>query len=99
MTKTFRITPRAESDLKQIASYTLKTWGRQQRDAYLQAMERRFIWLADRPELGRHRTDIREGYYSYPQGSHVIFYMIREDFIDIIAVVHQKMDIINYFSG
>jgi toxin ParE1/3/4 len=99
MTRSFRITPRAESDLKKIASYTLKTWGRRQRNKYLLAMERRFIWLAENAELGKHRTDIHEDYYSYPQGSHVIFYMIRDDFVDIIGVVHQRMDIIKYFLG
>ena len=49
MKRSFRITPRAAQDLRNIARYTLKTWGRQQRDTYLQAIDRRFSWLAEKP--------------------------------------------------
>ena len=99
MTNTYRVTPRAAQDLKNIGRYTLKTWGREQRDSYLRAMEKRFSWLAERPERGRHRPDIQEGYYSYPQGSHVVFYLLRDGGIDILGVPHQRMDIMHYFFG
>ncbi|MCP4290041.1 MAG: type II toxin-antitoxin system RelE/ParE family toxin [Gammaproteobacteria bacterium] len=99
MTNTFRITPRAEQNLKNIGRYTLKMWGRDQRDVYLRAIDRRFAWLAERPERGRHRPEVREGYHSYLQGSHVVFYLIRDGGIDIIGIPHQRMDIMNYFSG
>jgi len=99
VTNTFRITPRAEQDLKNIGRYSLKMWGRDQRDVYLRAIDRRFAWLAERPERGRHRPDVREGYHSYLQGSHIVFYLIRYGGIDIIGTPHQRMDIMNYFSG
>ena len=99
MTNTFRITPRAGQDLKNIGRYTVKMWGRDQRDVYLRAIDRRFAWLAERPERGRHRPGVREGYHSYLQGSHVVFYLIRDGGIDIIGIPHQRMDIMNYFSG
>ena len=99
MTSTYRVTPRARQDLKNIGRYTLKTWGKEARDAYLHAMERRFSWLAERPDIGKHRPDVQEGYYSYRQGSHVVFYLIRENGIDIIGIPHQRMDVMNYFRG
>ena len=99
MTNTFRITPRAEQDLKNIGRYSLKMWGRDQRDVYLRAIDRRFAWLAERPERGKHRPEVREGYHSYLQGSHVVFYLIRDGGIDVIGIPHQRMDIMNYFSG
>jgi len=95
----FRITPRAKQDLRNIARYTLLTWGRPQRDKYLRAIDRRFSWLAANPNLGTHRPEIKEGYFSYPQGSHVIFYLMREDGIDVIGVPHQRMDVVGYFDG
>lgn len=82
MSGAFRITPRAAGDLRDIARYTLRTWGRKQRDAYLRAMDKRFSLLTQNPTLGKPRPDIREGYRSYPQGSHVIFYLVREACID-----------------
>lgn len=99
MTNTYRVTPRAAQDLKQIGRYTLKTWGRKQRNSYLRYMEDRFEWLAERPDRGRRRPDAGEDYFSYPQSAHVVFYLLREDGIDIIGVPHQRMDIMNYFFG
>ena len=94
----FRITPRARDDLLNIARYTLRIWGKQQREIYLRNLDERFQWLAENPRLGKSRPDVQEGYYSFPQGSHLVFYIIRDDGIDIIGIPHQNMDILNYFS-
>ena len=93
----FRITPRAREDLINIGRYTERQWGRHQRNTYLNALEKRLGWLAENPQLGKHRTDVAEGYYSFPQGQHVIFYMIGEMSIDIIGIPHKEMDIVAYF--
>jgi len=42
----YRVTPRAEDDLKNIGRYTQQHWGRIQRNAYLKNLENRFSWLA-----------------------------------------------------
>ena len=93
-----RVTPRAQEDLKNIGRYTERTWGKVQRNLYLKSLETRFKWLADNPLLGRHRTDICDGYFSFPEGQHVIFYLIGNKTIDIIGIPHKEMDTINYFS-
>ena len=93
----YRVTPRALEDLKNIGRYTEQQWGKRQRNTYLRALEKRFSWLAENPQLGKHRTDVAEGYYSFPQGEHVVFYMIGEESIDIIGIPHKEMDIITYF--
>lgn len=94
----YRVTPRARDDLKNIGRYTLQQWGKNQRNLYLKQLETRFEWLSQRPLLGKHRTDIQEGFYSFPQGEHVVFYLIRSEGIDIIGVPHKEMDILNYFT-
>ena len=90
--KTYRITPKAERDLLAIGEYTLKQWGESQRDIYLKSIVDRLTWLCDYPELSTKRDDIREGYYSYHEGKHLIFYMINDNHIDIIGVLHERMD-------
>jgi toxin ParE1/3/4 len=95
--KRYRITPRAGDDLKNIGHYTEQHWGRAQRNIYLKNLEKRFVWLADNPRLGKHRSDIRDGYDSFPQGEHVVFYLIAQDCIDIIGIPHNEMDVISYF--
>ena len=97
--KHYRVTPRARDDLINIARYTEITWGKQQRNRYLKALEKRFEWLAENPLLGKERTDLHQGYYSFPQGQHVIFYLAGQNVIDIIGVLHQEMDVIGYFNA
>ncbi|MFV1984538.1 MAG: type II toxin-antitoxin system RelE/ParE family toxin [Thiohalomonadales bacterium] len=94
----YRITPRALDDLKNIGRYTEQNWGKVQRDLYLKNLEKRFNWLADSPGLGKHRPEINKDFYSYPQGMHVVFYLLHTDYIDIIGVPHKDMDIISYFQ-
>ncbi|MDP2713531.1 type II toxin-antitoxin system RelE/ParE family toxin [Rheinheimera sp.] len=97
--KNYRVTPRARDDLINIARYTEITWGKQQRNRYLKALEKRFEWLGENPLLGKHRTDIHQGYYSFPQAQHVIFYLPDIDVIDIIGVLYKEMDVISYFQA
>ena len=94
----YRITPRAEDDLKNIGRYTHQHWGKVQRNVYLKNLEKRFNWLADGPRLGKHRTDISEGYYSFPEGQHVVFYLCTPNGIDIIGIPHKDMDVLSYFQ-
>lgn len=94
---TFHITPRARDDLKNIGRYTEWQWGKNQRNTYLKNFEKRFHWLAENPQLGKHRSDVSEGYYSYPQGQHVIFYLIGQECIEIIGIPHKEMDTVSYF--
>jgi toxin ParE1/3/4 len=94
----FRITLRARDDIKSIGRYTEQHWGKTQRNIYLRDLESRFVWLANNPLLGKKRSDIAEGYYSFPQGEHVIFYLIGQQGIEIIGIPHKEMDVISYFQ-
>ena len=94
----YRVTPRALKDLDAIADHTLKTWGVRRTERYLSELEERFQWLADHPFAGRDRSEIREGFRSYPHGSHVIFYIVEADLVAIIGVPHGAMDIEAYFD-
>ena len=52
MTARYRVTPRAAADLNRIATYTLWNRGRRHTTAYLKALNDRFGWLAEHPEIG-----------------------------------------------
>jgi len=93
----FRVTPRARDDLKNIGRYTQQQWGKAQRNVYLHDLERRFHWLAENSQLGQHRSDVADGYYSFPQGQHVIFYLVGKEGIEVVGVVHKAMDVVGYF--
>ena len=93
MTTRFRLTPRAAADLDEIADYTVEEWGLEQMGEYLRSLNRRFEWLARNPFAGRERNDVHPGYRSFPEGSHVIFYVVSDDYVDIIGIPHKSMDI------
>ena len=95
----FNLTPRGKRDLHSIWDYTYRVWGEQQADKYVSALYQRFEWLAEQPTIGKSRPDIKTGYYCYLQGSHVIFYTLNQDSINIIGVLHKSMDIISYFTS
>lgn len=96
--KKYRVTPRARDDLKSIALYTQHQWGKSQRDKYLRLLGQRFEWLAENPLSGKNRKDICAGYYSFPQGEHLVFYRLGAGIVEVIGVLHQDMDVEYYFN-
>ena len=97
MSNSFRLTPRAAADLDAIADYTIENWGLAQLETYLMGFNNRFQWLADIPLAGRERNDVHPSFRSYPEASHVIFYIINDDQVDIIGIPHKSMDVSAFF--
>jgi toxin ParE1/3/4 len=95
--KKFKLTPAAFEDIKEISRYTHNKWGIAKRNIYLTALENRFVWLSENPEIGKSRNEIKEGYFSYPEGKHVVFYRQKNNRIEILAVLHQNMDFQKHF--
>ena len=58
-----------------------------------------FQQLAASPTKGRDCSDVRHGYRKITVGSHVVFYrQKRNDEIEIVRVLHGRMDIETKFS-
>ena len=90
----FHLTQKAYGDLKDIAIYTQKNLGKSQRILYVKMLDDAFHELSDNPEYGVKIKDIREGYYKYRIGSHLIYCRkISEHDIEIVRILHQRMDI------
>ena len=52
------------------------------------------MWtLAERPSLGRSIDAVRLGYFKFPVASHVVFYRQNADGIDVIRILHKRMDL------
>ena len=97
--KRFQLTTKAKSDLKQIAIFTERRWGREQRNLYLKQFDDAFHLLADTPMAGKECDYIKKGYRKFPQGSHVIFYKASsQNNIEIIRILHKHMDVSPQFS-
>ena len=91
--KPFQLTKAAKNDLKGIAIYTEKQWGKTQRNIYLKQFDDVFHLLADNPGLGFDCEYIKEGYKKFPQGSHIIYYLEgTTSTVLIVRVLHKRMD-------
>lgn len=90
----FTLTKRAKVDLRDIAKFTEKRWGRAQRNMYIKQFDDTFHMLADSPTVGQDCNYIKQNYQKFPQGSHIIFYQpISHQNIQIIRILHKHMDV------
>ena len=89
---TYRLTPAARRDLSRIWDYSEERWGLQQAEVYLRDFQACLERLADDPRRGHPRDGVRPGYWSRAVGSHVVFYVISDGGVDVIRVLHQRMD-------
>ncbi len=91
--KPFELTRAAKSDLRIIAKFTEKHWGRNQRYLYMKQFDDVFHFLADNSSVGKKCDHIKPGYKKFPQGSHIIFYRDgTKSMISIIRILHKNMD-------
>jgi len=97
MTPHYSIRALAQIDLEEIWLYSYQQWGQDQADNYLNLLFSRFDWLSLNPLIGKKRNDIKDGYYCFPEGMHLVFYTITENNIDIISIPHKSMDVIDHF--
>jgi toxin ParE1/3/4 len=86
------VSPRAQADIEDIWDYTAARWDISQAERYIRAIRATIETLADDPLLGRGCDEIREGYRKYPVGSHVVFYRMRDIGLDVVRILHQRMD-------
>lgn len=89
----FLLTRAARNDLIGIARFTQRRWGVTQRDRYLAQLDDAFHQLAENPELGKGCDYIRRGYRKFPIASHVIYYRISSGRVEIVRVLHKRMDV------
>lgn len=88
----FRLSSRAESDLSEIADYTIESFGLDQARRYVEGLEVCFQALADRSSEGRSAAELAPGLMRFRQQSHVVFYMPDEEGVLIVRVLHKSMD-------
>ncbi len=97
MTSHYSIRKLAEADLEEIWFYTFTQWGVEQADSYTRSLLSRIAWLAENPSVGKQRDDVRPGYHCFPEGMHLIYYLVTKKGIDVIGIPHQCMDVLDYF--
>jgi toxin ParE1/3/4 len=86
------LSPRAKQDIGEIWDYTATHWDIDQAEHYIRQIQAVVRTLAHNPTIGRPCDEIRRGYCKYPAGSHVVFHRHVPDGIEIVRVLHNRMD-------
>ncbi len=88
----YRVPPRAQADLEDIWDCTVDRWGGGQAERYVRDIYLAVESLVATPGLARSCDDIRRGYWKYPVGSHMIFFTRYSYRIDVVRILHSRMD-------
>lgn len=86
--------PRAQQDLLGIWRYIAADSGETRADKYLRRLNDVITYVAQQPQMGRERPEIREeGIRSFAAESHSIFYVVLADGIELVRVIHGSQDL------
>ena len=91
----YRLTPLAEKDLEDIWRYSCETWSATQADRYFADIMDVIEDLAEGRRQGR-ELPYAEGYLSSPAGRHLVFFRPDGNCIDVIRILHQRMDALRH---
>jgi toxin ParE1/3/4 len=96
----YKISVQASDDIEGVWLYTFENWSLEQADRYVNLIFDEIEYLADNPNSGKDFSHIRKNYRCSKVKSHIIFYRLadKQNDIEIIRVLHQRMDIENRLS-
>lgn len=87
------LSPAARSDLDAIWDYTADRWDLDQAERYTRDIQAACRSLAADTKAGRPMEHVRAGYFKLGIGSHFIVYRKVGGRIDVIRILHQRMDL------
>ncbi len=93
--RTYSISKKAVADLEEIWLYTVEYWSVEQADRYYNLIFEEITYICKNENAGKSMEHIRKGYRAAKVKSHLIFYKISNDVIEIVRILHERMDIEN----
>ena len=86
------ISKKALSDLDEIWFYTVEKWSVEQANRYYQLIFDEIKYICKKSDSGKRIDNIRSGYQVSKVKSHFIFYKIVNNVVEVIRILHEKMD-------
>ncbi|MEQ1676179.1 MAG: type II toxin-antitoxin system RelE/ParE family toxin [Chitinophagaceae bacterium] len=93
--RTYTITKKAVSDLEEIWLYTVEKWSVEQADRYYNLIIDEIEYICSNADAGKSMEHVRKGYRASKVKSHLVFYKISTDLVEVIRILHERMDIEN----
>lgn len=89
----FVISKKAVYDLEEIWLYTVEKWSVEQADRYYQLIFEEIDYICKNINAGKSMEHVRKGYQASKVKSHFIFYRVLKSTVEIIRILHERMDI------
>jgi len=89
----YRISEAASSDLDGIWEYTFHKWSKEQADRYYSLIMNEIEFISDNITSGKPMNHVKMGYYASYVKSHMILFKRNEEIVEVIRILHQRMDI------
>jgi len=86
------LSEQAEADLAEAWLYVARD-NRKAADRLLTQLRQKCLLLANSPEMGRKRDELRPSIRSFPHGNYVIFYRIAVEGVEVVRVLSSYRDI------
>ncbi len=87
------LSKKTQEDIDAIYEFGVLQFGEDQALNYLIELRAHFELLLKNPEIGKKRKEIKDGLYSLPYASHIIFYRILKNHLRIVRVLHGSRDL------
>lgn len=87
----YRLAPKARQDMEATWLYSLRQWGTQQTERYIDDLTEAFGFLVESPLAGTACEHIRTGYRKYPVMRHVVYYRETNYGVEVMRVLHDRM--------
>ena len=95
----FYLSNKAIEDIDAIWLYTLDAWSESQADDYYHDLVSACQHIADHPAyLDKEYSEILSGLYCHRCRKHLIFYILIDDGVEIVRILHERMDIETKFD-
>ncbi len=86
----------AIDDLNDIWGYTFEKWSENQADRYYATIKLACNGIGTNPDVGKEYGEISRNLLGIKSGKHIIFYqLISDDKIEVIRILHERMDLKN----
>lgn len=89
----FRISATAIDDLDGIWEYTFLNWSKEQADRYHNLIISEIEFIAENETSGKPMDHVKDGYLVTYVKSHMIFFKRSERTVEVMRILHQRMDI------
>ena len=95
----WRLHPKARTDLNDIWDYSEAEWGTEQAETYTRSIQAAIEVIATDPVRGQKCDDIRSGYWRIRSGSHFIFFRRENATVVVVRILHERMNVSNHLNS